>query len=233
MRQEVTYTSEDYLKTIYNITRVNERASTNQIADALQLAPASVTGMIKKLSESDPPLVEYQSHRGVMLTMAGERVALEVIRHHRLIEMYLLKVLGFDWDKVHEEADRLEHVISEDFEEKIAIALGEPTRDPHGDPIPDRYLSMPETNNLPLSDLRPGQTATIIQMQDDNPALLRYLQTVGILPDTRIRILDYSPFDGNLSIQVQEDSEKIVLGPAITQKVFVANSSIMTLAGST
>ena len=120
MKTEVTHAIEDYLKTIYELTVSQERASTNQIADSLDIKPASVTGMVKKLAMSEPPLVDYQKHRGVALTHDGERVALETIRHHRLLETFLHETLGFEWDTVHEEADRLEHVISEEFEERIA-----------------------------------------------------------------------------------------------------------------
>ena len=136
MRENLTQPIEDYLKVIYEITRQQPRASTNQIADALKITPASVTGMVKKLSETNPPLLKYQRHHGVELTKQGEMVALEILRHHRLLEMFLHQILGYDWDEVHVEADRLEHFISEKFEERISQALGDPSHDPHGDPIP-------------------------------------------------------------------------------------------------
>ena len=131
MKTTVTHAIEDYLKTIYDLTANCERASTNQIAEVLDIKPASVTGMIKKLSQGTPPLVDDKKHHGVALTPAGEKVALETIRHHRLLETFLYETLGFDWDAVHAEADRLEHVISEEFEERIAQHLGDPTHDPH------------------------------------------------------------------------------------------------------
>ncbi len=171
----ITYAIEDYLKTIYDLTVSHERASTNQIADALEIKPASVTGMVKKLSRSEPPLVDYQKHRGVALTPEGEKVALETIRHHRLLETFLHEILGYDWDTVHDEADRLEHVISEEFEERIDRALGEPTHDPHGDPIPTRDLKMPSHASTRLCDLRAGQQAVVQRVPDTNPELLRYL----------------------------------------------------------
>ncbi len=221
MSQEITHTVEDYLKTIYQITSTHERASTNQIAMALGLAPASVTGMIKKLDDIEPPVVEYQKHRGVVLTEKGESIALEIIRHHRLIEVFLHEVLEYDWDEVHPEADRLEHVISEEFEERIAKALGNPTHDPHGDPIPTRELEMPDRLLSPLSDLRPGQEAVVLQVRDENPELLRYLSDMGIIPNVSLRILEYSPLDENLSLQVSGEGNNFVLGPRITQEIFV------------
>lgn len=221
MSQEITHTVEDYLKTIYQITSTNERASTNQIAMALGLAPASVTGMIKKLDDIEPPVVEYQKHRGVVLTEKGESIALEIIRHHRLIEVFLHEVLEYNWDEVHPEADRLEHVISEEFEERIAKALGNPTHDPHGDPIPTRELEMPDRLLSPLSDLRPGQEAVVLQVRDENPELLRYLSDMGIIPNVSLRILEYSPLDENLSLQVSGEGNNFVLGPRITQEIFV------------
>ena len=221
MSQEITHTVEDYLKTIYQITSTHERASTNQIAMALGLAPASVTGMIKKLNDIEPPVVEYQKHRGVVLTEKGESIALEIIRHHRLIEVFLHEVLEYDWDEVHPEADRLEHVISEEFDERIAKALGNPTHDPHGDPIPTRELEMPDRLLSPLSDLRPGQEAVVLQVRDENPELLRYLSDMGIIPNVSLRILEYSPLDENLSLQVSGEGNNFVLGPRITQEIFV------------
>ena len=221
MSHEITHTVEDYLKTIYQITLTHERASTNQIAMALGLAPASVTGMIKKLDEIEPPVVEYQKHRGVVLTEKGETIALEVIRHHRLIEMFLHEVLDYEWDQVHTEADKLEHVISEEFEERIAKALGDPSHDPHGDPIPTRDLEMPDRLSSPLADLRPGQEAVVLQVRDENPELLRYLSGLGIIPNASLRILEYSPLDENLSQQVSGKTDQFVLGPRITQEIFV------------
>ena len=221
MRENLTQTIEDYLKVIYEITSTSDRASTNQIAESLGVAPASVTGMIKKLSQTDPPLLNYKRHYGVVLTPEGEKIALEIIRHHRLIEMFLHKTLGYQWDEVHAEADRLEHVISEEFEERIALALGDPLQDPHGDPIPSRDLYMPDITSRPLSGLRPGQEATILRVRDENPELLRYLSSRGLIPQARLTILDYSPFDENVSLHVEGQDLPIVLGPRITKEIFV------------
>ena len=145
MRRSISQATGDYLKTIYELTREHGRASTNQIAESLQVTPASVTGMIKKLASADPPLVDYQKHQGVLLTEEGKKAALEIVRHHRLLEMFLHEKLGYEWDEVDAEADRLEHFISEEFEERIAQSLGNPQFDPHGDPIPTRDLYLVET----------------------------------------------------------------------------------------
>ena len=221
MDEKITHTVEDYLKTIYDITSTHERASTNQIAEALGVAPASVTGMLKKLAGIEPPIVDYQRHRGVALTPGGEKIALEVIRHHRLIEMFLQQMLGYEWDEVHGEADRLEHVISEEFEERIAKALGDPSHDPHGDPIPSKDLQMPPSSLLPLCEMRPGQEAVVLRVRDENPEMLRYLSELGIIPNTDLKIVEYSPLDDNLSLQVSGGEKRIVLGPRITSEIYV------------
>ena len=148
-RENLSQAIEDYLKAIYEIASTDGRATTQRIAAHLRVTPASVTGMIKKLAATDPPLVDYRKHRGVVLTGAGERVALEILRHHKLIELFLHQLLGYDLANVHAEADRLEHVISEEFEERISIALGDPERGPHGDPIPARDVEAPEGPSFP------------------------------------------------------------------------------------
>lgn len=221
MRENLTHVIEDYLKTIYDLTADSGRASTNQIAERMGVTAASVTNMIQKLAATDPPLLKYRKHRGVVLTEDGERVALEIVRHHRLLEMFLHQTLGYSWDEVHEEADRLEHVISEEFEERIAERLGHPRHDPHGDPIPTRELELPEAKATTLSDMRPGQKAVIQRVRDSDPDLLRYLSDLGLTPGARITILDFSPFDNNLRLRVEGEDEAVVLGPSITSQVFV------------
>jgi DtxR family Mn-dependent transcriptional regulator len=171
MRENLTHVIEDYLKTIYDLSATSGRATTNQIAERLGVTAASVTNMLQKLAATQPPLVEYRKHRGVVLTPDGEKVALEILRHHRLIEMFLHQALGFSWDEVHAEADRLEHVISEELEERIAVSLGDPPHDPHGDPIPTRDLRLPSPTTLTLAQLRPPQQATIQRVRDANPEL--------------------------------------------------------------
>lgn len=221
MRENLTHVIEDYLKAIYDLTSISGRATTNQIAERMGVTPASVTNMIQKLAVTTPPLVEYRKHRGVVLTQDGEKVALEILRHHRLLEMFLQQTLGYSWDKVHEEADRLEHVISEEFEERIAETLGDPSRDPHGDPIPSRDLHLPVTNTQPLSDLRPGEHALVQRVRDSDPELLRYLHDLGIVPGAYLTVLDFSPFDENLRLQLEGQSHAFVLGPNVTNQVFV------------
>jgi len=221
MTKAYSQATEDYLKTIYEITESQGRASTNQIAEVLSVNPASVTGMIKKMSEADPPLVDYQKHQGVVLTTAGEMAALEIVRHHRLIEMYLHEVLGYRWDEVHNEADMLEHYISERFEERIAQALGHPTHDPHGDPIPTRELVVPESIWCLLYELRPGQQAVIQRVLDEDPMLLQYLAEMGLVPQADLSIVGYSPIDENISLRVTPHEAIFTLGPRITRQIYV------------
>jgi DtxR family transcriptional regulator, Mn-dependent transcriptional regulator len=220
-RMNLTQPVEDYLKCIYELGAGTERVSTNQLADCLGVTPASVTGMLKKLAENDPALVDYQKHHGAVLTEVGKKAALEIVRHHRLLEMFLHQVLGFDWDEVHEEADRLEHVISEAFEERIARVMGEPKLDPHGDPIPTRDFQMPKMSGQPLSDLRPRQAGVVQRVTDESPELLRYLSQIGLVPMSRLEILAYSPLDENISLQVEGYPVPVVLGPGITREIYV------------
>ena len=221
MNISLTQSIQDYLKTIYDLTRTVERASTNKIAKAMGVKPASVTGMIQKMTKSESPLVDYKKHQGVVLTPHGEKLALEVIRHHRLLETFLHETLSYEWDAVHDEACRLEHVISEQFEETIDQILGNPTFDPHGDPIPDRNLVMPACTTTSLEMLQPGQQATIQRVRDSDPDLLRYLADSGLFPGVQVTLLDCSPFDGNLSLQVARREQSIVLGPSVAEQIFI------------
>jgi DtxR family Mn-dependent transcriptional regulator len=221
MEKTWTDSNEDYLKEIFELTAKGDRATTNRLAERLDVTPASVTGMVQKLAETDPPLLEYRKHHGVVLTDHGRNVALQTIRHHRLIEMFLHQILGYPWDEVHEEADRLEHVISEKMEERIAQVLGDPTHDPHGDPIPTRDLEMPPSTSVRLSELRDGQSAIVQRVRDSDPALLRHLMELGLKPDSRLYVQDFSPFDENLTIQVEGQVDPVVLGPRVTHQVYV------------
>jgi DtxR family Mn-dependent transcriptional regulator len=221
MAENLTQSVEDYIKAIYELTRGEERATTSHIAEYLRVTPASVTGMIKKLSAAKHPLLEYKKHHGVVLTQEGKKAALETLRHHRLLELFLYEILGYPWDEVHEEADRLEHVISEKFEERIAIALGNPTYDPHGDPIPDRNLSLPEIARTRLSDMRKNQHGTIVRVRDTDPDLLRYLGRLGVIPRAEISVIQYSEFDCNTHLKINDNSDTIVLGLPITKQIYV------------
>lgn len=221
MREKLTHAVEDYLKTIYQIQSEEGRATTKEIADRLEVTPASVTGMLKKLAATKPPLVFYRKHQGVVLSPEGEQVALEILRHHRLLEQFLHQILGYEWEDVHDEADRLEHVISEEFEERIAEAMGNPSHDPHGDPIPTRELQILDSPQTPLSDLRKGSWAVIHRVQDRDPELLKYLSEIGMIPGAHLVVLEYSPFDQNLRLQVEGQAEQVILGPQVTCQIFV------------
>jgi DtxR family Mn-dependent transcriptional regulator len=217
----LTQSIQDYLKHIYELNENGGSASTNDLALRLNIAPASVTGMLQRLASSKPPFVVYKKHQGVTLTKAGEKAALEVIRHHRLLELYLVKALGYSWDEVHHEADKLEHVISEDFESRIAEALGNPTRDPHGELIPTAELTMPADESRPLASLRTDETAVVKRVSDDDPALLRHLEEIGIIPEVKVTVKNFSDFDGNLTLQINGRKSKVVLGTTVTKQVFV------------
>ena len=219
MEKTLTISIQDYLKHIYELTENGESASTNALAKKLKISAPSVTGMVQKLANAKPALVEYQKHQGVTLTKEGRRAALEVIRHHRLLEAWLVQTLGYTWDEVHEEAERLEHVISEDFERRIAAAMGNPLRDPHGELIPTADLMMPLEDTTPLSALRPEQTGTIQCIKDPDADLLRYLESQGLVPGAQIEVREYSPFDHNLTVKVGRKTT--VLGLNVTSKIFI------------
>ena len=216
---QLTISTQDYLKHIYDLTENGKSASTNAIAAKLNIKPASVTGMVQKLAMAKPALVEYQKHQGVTLTDEGKKAALEVIRHHRLLEAWLVQTLGYSWDEVHEEAEKLEHVISEGFERRIAAAMGHPLRDPHGELIPSADLKMPLVDSTPLSALRKNQTGKILSIKGAEADLLRYLDELGLKPGAHFEVKEYSPFDHNLTIKVGRKSA--VLGLNITNKIFV------------
>ncbi len=186
---------EDYAKAIYALeTRHGCAVGTNALAERLDVTPASASGMVRKLGELG--LVTHVPYRGVELTPKGVRVALEVLRHHRLLELYLAEQLGVPWDRVHDEAEVLEHVLSEELEELIAAKLGNPTRDPHGDPIPTRELEIDEGPSETLAALAPGAQGVFVRVSDADPAMLRYLDERGIRPGDRFEIVDKQPFDG-------------------------------------
>jgi DtxR family transcriptional regulator, Mn-dependent transcriptional regulator len=191
---------EDYTKAIYALEgRGQDSVSTNALAERLSVTPASASGMVKRLGELG--LVSHQPYHGVLLTEAGRRVALEVIRHHRLLELYLYQSLGVPWDRVHEEAEVLEHVLSEELEELIAAKLGDPTRDPHGDPIPTRDLTLEEPETESLQTLDAGARGTFARVSDADPGMLRYLAERGIAPGDAFEVLERQPFGGPLFVR--------------------------------
>jgi len=219
MNKKITISTQDYLKTIYDLTEEGGSATTNALAEKLMISAPSVTGMVQKLASVKPPLVDYQKHQGATLTKEGRRAALEVIRHHRLLETWLVQTLGYSWDEVHEEAEKLEHVISEDFERRIAAALGHPVRDPHGELIPSEDLKMPTDDSMPLSALRPGQKGVVQRVKSSDAVLLRYLEGLGLVPNAKIEIKDHSPFDHNLTLRIGKKT--VVLGLNITSQIFI------------
>lgn len=180
--------AEDYLKAIYALSRVESAVSTSALAERLDVSGASVTGMLKKLAAAG--LVAHEKYQGATLTEAGRLVAVETIRHHRIVETYLHQALGVPWDRLHAEAEALEHVLSEDLEARMDAALGHPTHDPHGAPIPTADLELEERDLLPLARLEPGQTATVARVSDHDPALLRAVGAVGLFPGVRFRLID-------------------------------------------
>jgi len=215
--EKLSQQMEDYLKTIYLLQQREGEASTNAIAEALAVKPASVTGMLKKLAEMK--LARHTPYQGVALTRAGARIALEIVRHHRLIELFLIEALGYAWDEVHAEADRLEHVISEDFEDRVAARLGHPQIDPHGDPIPAKDGSVANVDQCSLIQLEHGQSAHITRLDDSHPEMLRYAADLGLRPNTRITLVESEPFGGSLRVRVGKTVHAI--GRDLAHNVYV------------
>jgi DtxR family Mn-dependent transcriptional regulator len=208
---------QDYLKAIYKLQELGGAVTTSALAEEMEVTAASTTGMVKKLASLK--LVKHSPYQGVILTKAGQKMALEVIRHHRLLELYLAEALGYTWDKVHEEAERLEHVISEEFEEKIFEALGRPTRDPHGDPIPSKDGTVITADHERLSDLEPGAGGVIRQVSNSDAEMLRYLGQRGLVPDTALEVVDKAPFNGPLTVRAGRTSH--VLGRELARHIWV------------
>src|SRR3954470_18989875 len=198
--RDLTTAVQDYAKAIYTLESRDGEASTSALAALLEVRPASVSGMLRKLSALG--LVEHERYRGVRLTKRGRRVALEVIRHHRLVELFLVESLGMTWDEVHAEAEVLEHALSEELEELIAAKLGNPTVDPHGDPIPSRELKLAETTALALTEPEPGGGAPFVRIADADPEMLRSLGERGIVRGTELELVERQPFDGPLFVRV-------------------------------
>lgn len=200
MIRDLSEATQDYLKEIHKLRVEGRRATTSAISEQMGVRPSSATAMIKKLAGLG--LVDYAPYKGVELTSTGERVALEVIRHHRLLEQYLTEALGIPLDEVHIEADRLEHVLSEELEARIDHSLGYPTHDPHGDPIPDRRLKLDRSRLRTLASLEPGDEATIRRVPSDDGDLLRYLKSLALVPGRKVKLRSAAPFGGPLTVRV-------------------------------
>ena len=212
---------EDYAKALHALAQRGEGpVSTSALAERLGVSAGSVTAMLKRMDEMG--LVRHEPYRGALLTARGDRVALEVIRHHRLLESYLADVLGMPWDRVHDEAEVLEHYISEELEERIADALGDPRHDPHGDPIPDAELDLADDDTVRLSDLEPGAVAAFARVSDADPEMLRYLDERGIRPGTELEVVSREPFEGPLHVTVA--GAQHILGERLAGAIRVATS---------
>ncbi|MYB63560.1 metal-dependent transcriptional regulator [Candidatus Poribacteria bacterium] len=209
--------AEDYLKSIYKLQEKGGKVSTGVLAEFLNVKPASVTGMIKKLESMK--LIKYERYQGVTLTNAGKAIALEVIRHHRLLELYLFKALGMPWDGVHDEAEKLEHVISEEMEARMDAYLGYPTADPHGSPIPDKNGVVPKTESVPMTSLQEGQSCVVAEVNDSDSALLRHLGSFNLYPGTRFRVIEVAPFEGPFTIDVA--GQQAVIGREVAKHILV------------
>jgi len=211
----------DCLKVIYDMQERGQKVSTSAVSERLCVSDATVTMLFKDFAAAG--WVEHVPYRGVRLTPLGERKAMEVIRHHRLLELYLARELGYSWDKVHDEADKLEHVISEEFEDRLDALLGYPTVDPHGDPIPSKDGVVPLRKGVPLPQLVEGQTAFILRVSDQDPEKLRYLGQLGLYPETHVQVIERAPFGGPLRIRVGEKPHAVehMLGVELAEHIIV------------
>ena len=219
--ETVSSAVEDYAKAIYALESRGEGAvTTTALAERLSVTAASASSMVKKLSEMG--LVEHERYRGVRLTPQGVKVALEVLRHHRLLEVYLAEELGVPWDRVHDEAEVLEHVLSEELEALIAAKLGHPTRDPHGDPIPTPDGRIDEMPTAALSELKAGERGVFVRVSDSDPEMLRYLAARGIRPGDAFEVVDRQPFDGPLFARFADEVHVIGGALAAAMRVEVA-----------
>jgi DtxR family Mn-dependent transcriptional regulator len=213
---------EDYLKAIYELSQAapDQPVPAAALVERMAAPPATVTETVKRLAAVG--LVDHAPYKGATLTPAGQKAALEVIRHHRLLEQYLAEALGLPWDQVHAEADRLEHVLSEALEARIAAALGHPTHDPHGDPIPAADLTVAAPARARLSDLPPGAAATVARVGDQEPAKLRYLAELGLAPGAAVTVLGKAPFDGPLHLRV--GAQERTIAHDLARAIFVEST---------
>lgn len=213
----VSHAMEDYLKAVYRLKMDGKPATTQFLSEELGVSGPSVTNMVKRLDEMR--LLRHTRYQGVELTPAGERIALEVVRHHRLLELYLAETLGYPWDQVHEEAEKLEHHLSDELEARMDLVLGFPTRDPHGDPIPTRDGLVPETADVPLIDLPEGSSGVVVRVSDRDPEQLRYLAELGLVPGALVRIAERLPFDDLARVEI--GAAVHVIGQQLSRAVWV------------
>ena len=209
---------QDYLREIYRLQTESGRVKTSTLAQQMDVAPPSATAMVKKLATLG--LVDHELYRGVRLTRDGERIALELLRHHRLLELYLARTLELGLDAVHAEADRLEHALSERLEDRIDKALGSPTQDPHGDPIPDAKLRIVQSKSKRLTELEPGEEATVLRVPDGDGDLLRYLVTLALTPGERLHLIQAEPFGGPLTLRTS--SGRAVISRQLGEQIHVS-----------
>jgi len=219
--QELAPRISDCLKVIFAMQERGQKISTSAVSEQLGVSDATVTMLFKDFAEAG--WVEHTPYRGVRLTALGERKAMEVIRHHRLLELYLARELGYSWDKVHDEADKLEHVISEEFEDKLDALLGHPTVDPHGDPIPSKDGVISLRKGCTLTQLQDGQSALILRVSDQNSEKLCYLGQLGLYPETHIQLVGRAPFGGPVRILVGEIPQQVeqMLGTELAEQIIV------------
>lgn len=209
---------EDFLKAVYLLQQEHERVQTSALAEALGIAAPSTTEMAKKLARAN--LVEHEPYRGIRLTSAGKRVALEIVRNHRLLELFLVRSLGYTWDEVHDEAERLEHAVSDRLTQRIAEYLGHPAFDPHGDPIPSPEGNVHQRELIPLSEWPVGEVGQIARLRDQSPEMLRYLAEKGLTMGAKVTVTNIDPFDGPVTLNV--DNTIQVIGVNVAQYVLVA-----------
>lgn len=216
-RPALTGQAEDYLKAIYELEQGGTAAGTNDLAFRLGIAPASASGMVQRLARLG--LVETERYKGARLTEAGRTAALQLIRRHRIIESYLVQRLGFDWAEVHDEAERLEHAASDTLINRMADAIGNPTADPHGAPIPSAEGSVREEHLATLAELKAGASASVVRMSDRDPEFLRYLEELGLRPGVRVEVLGREPFDGPITLKVEGTQR--AMGTSAASRVFI------------
>ncbi|HEX9727529.1 MAG TPA: metal-dependent transcriptional regulator [Gemmatimonadales bacterium] len=205
---QLSRSTEDYLKAIYSLATGTEPVQTSAIATALDVAPASVSGMLRRLAEAG--LLEHEPYKGVELTPSGRSAALRMVRRHRILESYLMALLGYDWDSVHDEAERLEHAVSDELIERMAQALGNPAYDPHGAPIPSRSGEVEHFDHVPLSDVPVGALVEFRMVSDKDPDRLRYIQSLGMRPGAVLEVIDRQPFRGPVTVRVDRGEPRII-----------------------